>query len=397
MLVRRAAARVGILAGVVAGVIVALLTIAASVVLLRNQQATAATILADTVARADDVGDPPSGMWLAIDNGTAVEASPSTPRNLPDLAAFAQVRRTGVVDIRDRALDGRRFRIRTERRGDALVQAGLDLTSDRVQSRSVLGALVSIGGLGLLAAALAGAWVGRRAVRPLVISLALQRRFVADASHELRTPVTLLSTRAQLLRRSLDGATTPRLTREVDGLVEDARQLTAILEDLLLAADRRRGPVQPVDLNRLVEDVAESVAASDRTVRALPATDPDTWVDASDVALRRAIIALVDNALRHARTTVQLSARRTGKNVVVEVRDDGPGVDGVLGRHLFDRFASGSPVDADGRPHYGLGLALVSDVAARFGGTVASVPDPGGALIQLSFPAAAHRDRSSPG
>jgi signal transduction histidine kinase len=397
MLMRRAAARVGLLAGVVAAVIVAVLTTAAALVLLNNQQATAAIFLADTVTRADDVGDPPSGMWLAIDNGTAVEASPTTPRGLPDLAAFAQVRRTDVPDIRDRDLDGTRFRIRTERRGDALVQAGLDLTSDRVQSRSVLCVLLSIGGLGLLAAALAGAWVGRRAVRPLATSLALQRRFVADASHELRTPVTLLSTRAQLVRRSLDSARTPRLTREIDRLVEDARQLTAILEDLLLAADRRRGPVQPVDLNRLIHDVAESVAASDPTVRALPATDPDTWVDASDVALRRAIIALVDNAVRHARTTVQLSARRTGKNVVVEVHDDGAGIDGRLSRHLFDRFASGSPVDADGRPHYGLGLALVSDVAARFGGTVASVPDPGGALIRLSFPAASPRDGISRG
>lgn len=389
VLVRRAALRVGILAGVVAGVIVAILTTAALLVLLNNQRATAASLLADTVARADDVGDPPSGMWLAIDKATAIAASPRTPRGLPDLSAFATVRQTGGIDIRDRALDGTRFRIRTERRGDTLVQAGLDLTSDRVQSHSILRTLLGIGLLGLLAAALAGAWVGRRAVRPLATALSLQRRFVADASHELRTPVTLLSTRAQLIRRSLDSETTPRLTHEIEGLIEDSRQLTAILEDLLLAADQQPGPVQAVDMNRLVHDIAESFAghATDRTVHSLPAGSADTRVDASSVALRRAITALVDNALRHARTTVQLSAQRTGKQVVVDVRDDGPGIDAILSRHLFDRFVSSSPVDTDGRTHYGLGLALVSDVAARFNGTVTSVPDSGGALIRLSFPA----------
>jgi len=381
------------MAAIGAAAIVAILTTAALLVLVQNQQAASATLLADTVKQADDVVDPPSGMWLAFETNQAVSVSPNIPPGLPSRDAFDLVRRTGRIDIRDITLDGTRFRVQTEARRAAIVQAGLDLGSDRVQSISVLRALLLLGGAGLLLAAVGGTWVGRRAVRPLTSALDLQRRFVADASHELRTPVTLLSTRAQLIRRRADKTASRAFLDEVDGLVEDAQQLGAVLEDLLVVADQGREPPTMVDLTELSHQVIASSTsyARDHGVRIVANSGPVAPVLGSTIALRRALTALIDNAVRHARTTVTLDVTRTRDHVVVDVKDDGPGIASEIEPQLFDRFASAAATDNGNSitPRYGMGLALVRDVAFRHRGTVAAVhTTQQGANLRLTLPAA---------
>jgi two-component system, OmpR family, sensor kinase len=376
-----------------AAVIVAILTTAALLVLVQNQQAASATLLADTVRHADDVVDPPSGMWLAFETNHTVSVSPNIPPGLPDRDALDLVRRTGRVDIRDITVAGTRFRVRTEARPSAIVQAGLDLGSDRVQSISILRALLLLGGAGLILAAVGGTWVGRRALRPLTSALALQRRFVADASHELRTPVTLLSTRAQLIRRRADKTASTAFLDEVDGLVEDAQQLGAVLEDLLVVADQGRETPTMVDLTELSYQVVASSTsyARDHGVRIVANSGPVAPVLGSAIALRRALTALVDNAVRHARTTVTLEVTRTRDQVIVDVRDDGPGIAPDIEPRLFERFASTTATDNGNgiTPRYGLGLALVRDVASRHRGTVAAVrTTQQGANLRLTLPAA---------
>lgn len=392
-LVRGAALRTGAMAALGAAVIAAILTTAALLVLVRNQQAAAATLLADTVREADDVVDPPSGMWLAFETNHTVSLSPNIPPGLPDRDALELVRRTGRVDIRDTTVDGTRFRIRTEARPTAIVQAGLDLGSDRVQSISVLRALLLMGGVGLILAAVGGTWVGRRAVRPLSSALQLQRRFVADASHELRTPVTLLSTRAQLIRRRADKTASKAFLDEVDGLVRDARQLGSVLEDLLVVADQGSQTPTLVDLTEVSHQVvaASTSYARDHGVRIVASSGPAAPVLGSPSALRRALTALIDNAVRHARTTVTLDVTRTRDNVVVEVKDDGPGIPPEIEPRLFERFASAITTDNGNGipPRYGLGLALVADVASHHHGTITSVrATQQGAILRLTLPAA---------
>ncbi|MDT7635379.1 MAG: hypothetical protein QOI50_7309 [Pseudonocardiales bacterium] len=390
LLVRRAALRMGSIVALAVAVVAAVLTVAVLLVLLRDQRAAASTLLADTVARADDVGDPPSGMWLAIRSGQGTAVTRGMPPGLPDRAALDLVSRTGGVDVRDVRLDGARFRVRTEAVHGVVVQAILDLASDRAQSGSVLRTLLVLGGLGLLLAGLAGIWVGRRAVRPLATALALQRNFVADASHELRTPVTLLHTRAQLIQRRLrTGLTDATLPREIDGLVEDSRRLNAILEDLLLSVDQRSEPPTAVDLVELTAQVAGSAAsyAHEQGVDISSAPGSAAQVLGSAVALRRAITALADNAIRHAAGSVSLCASLAGRSAIVDVRDDGPGLEvGVQPLH-FRRFASGPATETDGRRHYGLGLALVNDIVSRHHGTVAAVAVDDGTLIRITLPA----------
>nr|WP_239579120.1 HAMP domain-containing sensor histidine kinase [Microlunatus panaciterrae] len=228
-------------------------------------------------------------------------------------------------------------------------------------------------------------------------ALALQRRFVADASHELRTPLTLLSTRAQLLRRRIRsaGRTDDALLRDVDGIVADTKALTDILEELLLAADTRAEvPRVTVDVAALVAAVVAAAAAeADRrgVQLTLRSDEPVRLSAGAPTALKRAVTALIDNALTHAKGQVRVTVTRLATEVVISVRDDGPGLDEDSVPQMFARFASDrrEPAAASGRRHYGLGLALVSEVAARHGGRVLAENVPGpqtGADVRLILP-----------
>ncbi len=388
---RRTALRLGAQVALTVGVIVLALSGVAVLVVVDCQYYNADTLLHTAVSREIDVIDPPAGVWLIVrdprnPHGTA--STPNTPRGLPDQEAMNQVEASGTELTAEVHLDGRDYRVLTERRGPATVQAALDLTSDHIQRDLLIRALVITGAVGLVIAAVAGALLGRRAVRPLSTALALQRRFISDASHELRTPLTLLSTRAQLLRRELKDPIDPvALKSDVDGLVADARNLGAILEDLLLAADPRAdAPNEQVDLVALAGEVTAASAGNTVRIRCEPRL-PVLTVQGSAAGLRRALMALVDNAVRHAHQTVTITIGREAAKAVVDVHDDGKGIDPEILPRLFERFASSAEPTGQ-RRRYGLGLALVSEIADRHGGTVsAQNAESGGATLRLTLPA----------
>jgi signal transduction histidine kinase len=127
---------------------------------------------------------------------------------------------------------------------------------------------------------------------------------------------------------------------------------------------------------------------------------PELTVLGSAAGLRRALMALVDNAVRHAGETVTITVGRAGGKAVVEVHDDGDGIDPEMLPRLFERFASSAEPTgqrlhrppAEGPPppgrRYGLGLALVSEIADRHGGTVsAQNGETGGGTLRLTLPA----------
>jgi len=387
-LIHRTMLRIGLQSAGAVLVAVVLLGAAVFLVILHTQQEQQNDQLTTTIASADDVIDPPAGIWLVMRRDGRTAASPGLPDGLPDEAALEAVQvdgrsRTSVIEVRHGE-----YQVLTERRGDDVIQAALDLrTAHRERSRLAIVLLVA-GGAGLLLAGITGAWVARRAVTPLVNALALQRRFVADAGHELRTPLTLLSTRVQMLRRHLRDQS---IESEVDGLVVDAHQLSTILDDLLLAADpRQEVPRHPVDLAALLHQAvaAAEPAAGERGVRLEITTTPVT-VDGYDAGLHRAVNALLDNGIRHARGVVRVALTQEGRQARVEVADDGPGLDASVLPTLFTRFTQASTDTPPGeRRRYGLGLSLVSDIAARHNGSVSARNHDagGGAVLSLTLP-----------
>jgi signal transduction histidine kinase len=402
-LVRGTALRVGLQSATAVAATVVLLCAVAVLVVLRSQHDEQDALLDAAIQRADDVVDPPAGAWLVVQSGDQTAASPGLPAGLPDQDAIRRAQTDHAGGTTNVSINHREYRVRTEAQGNTVVQAILDLRAAHIGRDRLVRALLMAGVAGLLLAGATGALVARRAVAPLVHALALQRRFVADAGHELRTPLTLLSTRAQLLRRHLRQLSDDDPAKsDVDGLVADANQLAAILDDLLLAADPREDAArQPVELAALVRQAvaAAQPAAQERQVRILvEGDDAPILVTGSEAGLRRAVNALLDNGIRHARGTLRVVLLASGRQVRLDVVDDGPGIDQDVLPNLFTRFAS---TPADGAPsarrRYGLGLSLVSEIVARHGGSVSAHSTKGaGATLRLELPVDRDQRRRRP-
>ena len=404
VLVGRAAKRVAWQAAGLVSLALLLLVLLVTVALVRGQNKAADALLRTTVATADDVVDPPAGAWLVLagrTEGSPAKASPGLPAELSgalrDLRAAA-TRRPVLTDVGD-GDDGRSYRVATVARESRILQVVLDQTPAQQQRSRLLRAMGLASLLGLLFAGVLGVLLGRRAVRPLAEALALQRAFVADASHELRTPLTLLSTRAQLLDRAIQISDVHERVRvDARGVVTDVQRLGEVVDDLLVAADPRRDqPLEPVDLPTLVgEAVASAQAHAEHAGVRLQATGRAAPAAArgSATALRRAVLALVDNAIDHTpvggEVTVQVRLDR--RQIIVTVTDTGPGVAPAAAANVLRRFHSGG--QRAGRAHYGLGLALSHDVANRHGGQLRMVEGTRGATFELVLPALPDADQN---
>ncbi|KQX07731.1 MULTISPECIES: sensor histidine kinase [unclassified Leifsonia] len=347
-------------------------------------------------AQVDSPRDLPSGVWVTIidDDGDPTRSSRESPDGLPDTAALEQVDASGQALSSEVSADGHTFRVLTTLDHGRLVQVAVDEHEAREELSRLLTALVAAGVAALVVSAVAATWMARRAIRPLADALSLQRRFVADASHELRTPLTLLSTRAQMLRRRVPPSEeSGTLGAGLEEIVQDARDLTATLEDLLIAADPREvNNFEDIDLIASIREVAATFTTEsmDRGIELEVPDAAPVVISGARAALQRMLVALLANALDHARRRVTITATTSGRDAVLTVADDGPGFPPELVGRAFERFATSRPVETEpsGQRHYGLGLALVSDVATRLGGSVGIAPNPsgGGGRITVQIP-----------
>ena len=377
--------------------ILVLFVVLGAVVLLvvsAGQTEAAKRTLADA-SQVDSVHDAPRNLLVTVISPQGRESSPGLPDGLPDEAALARVQAGGPAETSTVEAGGQSYLTVTDIRRGKVVQVSYGLGEQAEELGRLVGALVISGVVAVVAGAFLAVFFARRAMRPLADALALQRRFVADASHELRTPLTLLSTRAQLVRRRARDAS-PAVDQEVksgiDEIVDDSKALTEIVEDLLIAADpRQAAEAERVDLAAVAAAVAraaEARAAERGVVVEVGGAGESAEVSGAPVSLRRMVVALVDNAVDHAASRVVVDVGRAGGVVVLTVSDDGPGFADGADRRVFERFASTRAADQAGR-HYGLGLALVADVVARHGGTVAVANDgkDGGAMVTVRLPA----------
>ncbi|MFE5755606.1 ATP-binding protein [Streptomyces massasporeus] len=210
----------------------------------------------------------------------------------------------------------------------------------------------------------------------LETSVERQRRFVADASHELRSPIASLRTQLEV------AAAHPELL-DLDGAVEDTVRLQRLAADLLLLArlDAGERPSDAkVDLAGLAREAAEGRTGV--TVDAEPVE-----VAGSRGQLGRVLANLLDNAQRHARSAVTVNVRCEGDRAVVGVADDGDGVPEDDRERIFERFVRLDAARSRDDGGAGLGLAIARDVAVRHGGTLTAGRGPaGGALFELRLP-----------
>jgi two-component system sensor histidine kinase MprB len=212
-----------------------------------------------------------------------------------------------------------------------------------------------------------------------------QQQLVADASHELRTPVTSLRTNIEVLQETADLADEER-RQLLSDVVEQIDELTTLVAGLIELA---REPAQtahfePVRLDELVDQAIVRARRNAPTV-AFDAKLESLVIDGDRERLARALNNLLDNAAHHspAGEVVEVSLSDDG----LRVRDHGSGIDPADLPHIFDRFYRGT--DSRGRPGSGLGLAIVRQVIEQHNGlvTARNAPD-GGAIFDVTLPPA---------
>jgi two-component system sensor histidine kinase MprB len=225
----------------------------------------------------------------------------------------------------------------------------------------------------------------QESIGALDASVHAQRQLVADASHELRTPVTSLRTNIEVLRQQPHMAPGDR-NRLLDDVVEQIEELTALMNDLieLSRGEQPAGESEDVRLDLVVREAVE------RARRHSPQTQFEAGlapllISGAPQRLARAVNNLIDNAVAYSPpgSPVEIDLH----NTELTVRDHGPGIAEQDLPHVFDRFYRGA--EARGRPGSGLGLAIVRQVAEQHGGSVrAQRAQGGGTLMRLSLPGA---------
>lgn len=212
----------------------------------------------------------------------------------------------------------------------------------------------------------------------LETSVERQRAFVADASHELRSPIASLRTQLEV------GAAHPELL-DLEGAVEDTVRLQSLAADLLLLARLDAGERPPpnarFDLAKVVREEVSSRGGV--TLDSVESVE----LRGSRNQICRVLGNLLDNAGRHARDRVAVTLRTDAEGAVLQVADDGSGVPQADRDRIFERFVRLDESRARDDGGAGLGLAIARDIATRHGGTLTVGDAPGGgALFELRLP-----------
>lgn len=256
---------------------------------------------------------------------------------------------------------------------------------------TLLRVLLAVAALGLLIAAAVTIVLVRRALRPIRRAVSRQRDFVADAAHELRTPLAIIRTVGELGLAEEDPSD---LHASLEQILAENNHLTRLVEDLSLLARVDTGVVEmdrsPLDLSALVADTATELTplAEAKDVRLEIGVAAGIRVRGDVTRLRQLLLILLDNALKYtpAGGTVWVHLSADGHRARLEVSDSGPGIPPQdLGR-IFDRFyRSDQARTGEGT---GLGLAIARWVVGAHGGTIEARNGPsGGAVVSATLPA----------
>jgi signal transduction histidine kinase len=351
----------------------------------------------DGDTQSDDVILAVSDTFLLIlDTNGNVFANPSRvsiPPGLPDEAAVRAAKENGR-DLRTVDAGGTPVRLLTvvvvpeneDGQKVGYVQGGFVLVLHDRQAQSIVSAIVLVAVVGLVGAAIVTLIVTGRALVPIRRSFDAQRRFVADASHELRTPAALIRANADVVDR--EGLVADEGRALVADIITEADRLGRLVGDLLqLATNDATGVVigpHPEDIASIVEATvrqAEALAVERGVHLVVSPTSLGTAVVSGDRdRLVQLLLILFDNAFDHSPPggTVTVDVRRAGHDVEVVVSDEGPGIPESERERVFEPFTRLPGVRRDRAGGTGLGLAIARRIASAHHGSIRVADAPGG-------------------
>jgi signal transduction histidine kinase len=259
-----------------------------------------------------------------------------------------------------------------------LTKAMAEIGSDQLDRRITLARTDEVGRL-------AGAFNAMLA--RLEEAFARERQFIADASHELKTPLTVINANAQLLKRWGDDEPAVR-SESLDAIITESQQLAGMVSGMLTLAKADSGdqiPKEPLSIDRLVgEVVAHARPRAERKSLALQAHLPnrDAIVVGDESLLRQLVNNLIDNAIKFTEIgRIDVSVETRAGSVTIAVADTGIGIESDVAERLFDRFFRSDASHSRVIEGTGLGLAIVRSIARIHGGTVSAAPRPGGGSV----------------
>ncbi|HEY0603324.1 MAG TPA: ATP-binding protein [Herpetosiphonaceae bacterium] len=337
---------------------------------------------------------------LPLDRDGRVLFNPNTFAlpSQPDPVAAGEALRRGS-DRRTLVLaDGSRVRLLTYKLtrddGPALIQVGRALHGqDEALQRLLLGLVaIACGGAALLG--WSSWWLAGRSLRPAQEAWERQQAFIANASHEIRAPLTLLRASAEVARLSDEADDAQR--ELLDDVLHEADHMTQLVEDLLLLSrlDARRLTVEraPVPIAPLFGELERQLGrvANERgIVWEVAQTGGAILGDAAK--LRQVLLIVLDNALRHTPTggTIRLSAQQRGKTVEITIADNGEGIAPEHLPHLFERFYRVDSSRSQEQRGSGLGLSIAKGLIEAQSGRISIASEfKAGTTVTLRLPAA---------
>ena len=225
-------------------------------------------------------------------------------------------------------------------------------------------------------------------LRPIKAAVYAQRAFIADASHELRTPVAVVRTNAELLERHLKAGTIGKVesdTLAVEDILGESDRLGRMVSQMLTLAQADAGQKIVArsnhSLGELAEDVGRSMRAlvEARQISLTVSADRTAWVHGDRERLREAIVTLLDNAIKYTEPGGRIDVRvaRDRKRVRVAITDTGVGIPPEALAHIFERFYRVDKARSRGEGGTGLGLAIAQQIVQAHGGAIRIESEPG--------------------
>lgn len=232
-------------------------------------------------------------------------------------------------------------------------------------------------------------WLAGFAVRPVRRAWQEQKQFISDASHELKTPLTVILSSSELAAEERDPEKTQRY---VEGIHAESLRMKALVEDMLTLARTENGTNQVQSAVDLSDTVLESVLAFEPVAfesgRELSYDiQPGLETQGVAVQLRRLADILLDNAVKYAAagTSIRLLLRRGGRNALLQVEDRGETIPAEKIPHLFDRFYRADESRAGGEG-FGLGLAIAQNIVKNHGGSIGCTSEDGVTRFTVTLP-----------
>lgn len=265
--------------------------------------------------------------------------------------------------------------------GEALLQIGRSTEPEEAALSQLRTILLAVLAISILPALVGGYVLSGRALRPIKTAMDSQRTFIADASHELRTPVSVVRTNAELLQRHVqlpEGEASEVDAIALGDILSESERLGKMVDQMLTLAQADAGEsavsISPVILNELADEVARSMKAlaEARGISLAVNRGGALAVPGDRECLRELLVILLDNALKYtdAGGRVDLGVKRTQKRAIITVSDTGCGIPAEALPHIFERFYRVDRARSRESGGTGLGLAIARHIVDAHGGTI---------------------------